>query len=331
VTRFGFIPVFIRVGVICLFATILLLTLDCNYSCPYCYLPEQKRISENPEKVKEILGILKRNGVSEIDISGGEPFLAEKSLITTINFCITYDLRIRSISTNGSIFNPKIVSSLKEIDNFILHVSVDAATPTTYQKMRNSNYFDRILANLGSFINSGLEVFIGVTVTKINYKEIPKIIELAERIGAKGISIGGFIPIGRGSQLRSWCLSKEEMEKVFSMCKNSSKKIKIVGLGDNNCPAGTDKWCVLPNGDVYPCALLINFEEAKTGNLFQGGFPSSNEWLQKFLKFQPPPHCQKCHLPSLCYGGCKAALYAKNHNFPEKLLPICIQRNKIKG
>lgn len=276
-----------------------LITLDCNYSCPYCYLSRQRRISDNQGRTEKILKALKKSGFSEIDISGGEPFLVENALTQTVKFCTAHDLRIRSISTNGTIFSPKVISSLREVSDFVLHVSLDAATSATYQTMRNSNYFSQVIANVQSFIGSGLEVFLGVTVTKINYKEIAMVIELAEKIGARGVSLGGFIPLGEGSRLTSWCLSKKEMEEVFSVCKNVSKKIKIIGLGDNSCSAGVDKWCVLPNGDLYPCALLVNFEEAKAGNLFQKDklLPLS-EWLQKFLEFQPPLECQDCHLPS---------------------------------
>lgn len=300
-----------------------LITLDCNYSCPYCYLSKRRRISDNQGRVEEILKILKESGFSELDISGGEPFLVEDALIQAVNFCSVHDLRIRSISTNGAIFSSKVISSLREVSDLIFHVSLDAATPVTYQTMRNSNYFSQVIANVQSSIGAGLEVFLGVTVTKINYKEITRVIELAEKIGARGVSFGGFIPLGEGSRLTSWCLSKKEMEEVLSVCKNVSKKIKIIGLGDNSCPAGVDKWCVLPNGDLYPCALLVNFEEAKIGNLFQK-FPPFSEWLQKFLEFQPPLECQNCHLPSLCYDGCKAALYAKDYSFPKNPLPPCV-------
>ncbi|MDI6591458.1 MAG: radical SAM protein [Patescibacteria group bacterium] len=310
-----------------------LITLECNYSCPYCYLSKQRKISDNQGRVREILKILKKSGFSELDISGGEPFLAENALVQAVNFCTTHDLRIRSISTNGTIFSSKVVSSLKEVSDFVLQVSLDAATPATYQTMRNSNYFNPLIANVQSFIGAGLEVFLGITVTKVNYKEIAMVIELAEKIGARGVSLGGFIPLGEGSRLISWCLSKKEMEEVFSICKNVSKKIKIIGLGDNSCPAGVDKWCVLPNGDLYPCALLVNFEEGKVGNLFQKDkFPPLGEWLQKFLEFQPPLKCQNCYLPALCYGGCKAALYAKDRSFPENPLPLCtITKTKEKG
>jgi len=307
-----------------------LITLDCNYSCPYCYLLKQRRISDNQGKIKEILKIFKKNGFSEIDISGGEPFIAENTLIQTINFCAAHDLKIRSISTNGTIFSPKVISSLREVSDLIFHVSLDAATSATYQVMRKSNYFSQVIANIQSFIAADLEVFLGVTVTKINYKEIAMVVDLAEKIGAKGVSLGGFIPLGEGSRLADWCLSKKEMEEVLSVCKNVSKKIKIIGLGDNSCPAGIDKWCALSNGDLYPCALLVNFEEAKVGNLFQKDkFPPSSEWLQKFLEFQPSLECRGCDLPSLCYGGCKAALYAKYYSFPQNQLPICTATKKV--
>jgi radical SAM protein with 4Fe4S-binding SPASM domain len=304
----------------------LLVSLACNYSCPYCFIPkEMKQIKTlyNLATLKEILRCLKRYDFSGIDISGGEPFLLGHSLIKTIDFAITQDLKIRVINTNGTIFNPKIVSDLTKIEGLVISVGLDAATPTTYRIMRHSDYFQRILFNIQSFVNAGLKVYIGVTVTKINYKEIDKIIELAKKLGAEGISIGGLVPLGEGRHLTNWCLSKKEIEEVYQTCKRATKKIEIIGLGDNSCPAGIDEWCVLPNGDLYPCALLINFSEAKVGNIREENPFQKNKWLEEFKNLQPPLKCQRCHLPSLCNGACKAVLYSRYYKFPQKPILLC--------
>lgn len=290
-----------------------LITLQCNYSCAYCFIPDfikRKKIKER--RIEAIVAELKQRNFDEIDITGGEPFLEKKRLIETINLSVANDIKIRSIATNGSIYDPEVALVLRDLNGFVLYVGLDAATPATYQRMRNSLEFEKVIKNIQRFIKKDIEVILGLVVTKINYKEVSEIIKLAEILGAVGISIGGLVPIGEGKKVAKWSLNKSEMEEVFRICKESEKKIKLIGLGDNTCPAGSEKWCVLPNGNIYPCALLVSIKEAKVGNLFQKKSISSSRWFRNFIQIRVPLKCQKCHLPSLCPGGCKALFYSKN-------------------
>jgi radical SAM protein with 4Fe4S-binding SPASM domain len=283
-------------------------------------LPEKKPILEL--ELKKILDSFERKGFSSLEISGGEPFLFSEILLKTIKYCNSKGLKLKSISTNGSIYEEKCVKVLRSIKDFILHVSLDAATSITYQKMRNSHQFKQVVRNIQRFIDRGLNVFIGMTVTNKNYQEIAPLIKLAEEIGAKGVSIGGFIPIGKGKQVSPWILTQEEIEQILIKLKTTETKIQILGPGDNICRAGTYEWCILPNGDLYPCPLFLNFEEAKIDNICSKGHSISNtKWLRWLTSLKPPIKCQSCDAPPLCYGGCKAVFYEKFKKFPEVIQP----------
>lgn len=300
------------------------ITVRCNYKCSYCYLPDPF-CSGKEIKPQKILAKLAKI-TSSLDLLGGEPFLEKEKLIDIIQYSKIYGLKLRSISTNGSIYDKEIINNLKTLKDFTLQVSMDAASPKTYKLIRNSSHFQEVIGNTREFIKAELDVILGMVLTNKNYQEIEDFLKLAEELGAKGISFGAFIPVGRGSKRATWCLNYEQTRYSYQIIKNLKTKLKIVGFEDQECPAGVAQVDILPNGDIYPCALFFGFEQSKIGNILDKDLDFSNPWYQELVNFQVPKKCKNCPIPPVCYGGCKAAIYAQHLKFPEKPEFFCLNK-----
>lgn len=75
------------------------------------------------------------------------------------------------------------------------------------------------------------------------------------------------------------------------------------------CPAGTTKLSVMPDGDIYPCYLLMDHREFRLGNIRDDTFSSimSRPVLQLFRRYEGNPCSQSgCALIGSCHGGCPA-------------------------
>lgn len=290
------------------------ITYKCNLRCPYCYLPEKFFEQKDEKSLEEIISEFKKTKIKSIDILGGEPFLEKKKLIKLLQISLKEGIDINSISTNGTIWDEEVIYYIKKIKGVTVQVSVDSATPATYRIMRASSQFEKVIGNVKRFVKSKIRTIISFVAARENWKEIKKFIELAKKLNVKGISLGGFIPIGRGIKCKEWMLNLREISEIYTLAK-SERKIKIFGIEEKDCPAIRESVAILPNGDIYPCGLFISFPETKIGNIFERKMPP-NKFLKKLINLEIPAKCKKCPFPSLCFKPCKAFIYSRfKYNF----------------
>jgi MoaA/NifB/PqqE/SkfB family radical SAM enzyme len=67
-------------------------------------------------------------------------------------------------------------------------VSLDGATRETYRSIRGVDAFDEVCEGIRAVVAQGRHVSIRCTVQKLNYREIPALIELAHQLGVAQIS-----------------------------------------------------------------------------------------------------------------------------------------------
>ena len=249
--------------------------------------------------------------------------MEKEKLLQIINYCSHCDIQLKGISTNGSIYDKEISRALRGLNNFSLQVSIDAATSRTYLIIRNSQDFLRVIENTRRFVKDGLNVTMSMVLTRMNSQEIGMFAKLAEQLGAKQLSFGGFIPLGRGKDIGHWSLNYFEILKSYRVIKELKTNVKIIGFEDQYCPAGTKSLDMLPNGDLYPCALFFGFKESKIGNILDETFDSLRSWVKNLINFKVPNKCKNCPMPPVCHGGCKAFIYSRLRKFPERLNPWC--------
>jgi MoaA/NifB/PqqE/SkfB family radical SAM enzyme len=103
------------------------------------------------------------------------------------------------LHTNGQLLDDRAWQRLGSYTHHLakLEVSVDAATPDTYRKLRLGGELDRLLENLSGARAmmercsacriKGLPLHLKFTVQAENYREVPAFVDLGESLGAKMI------------------------------------------------------------------------------------------------------------------------------------------------
>ncbi|MEM0058200.1 MAG: radical SAM protein [Candidatus Bathyarchaeia archaeon] len=191
-------------------------TYRCNLKCKHCYsnAGEPTREELGTRDALRVVDQLADFGVVSLAFSGGEP-LMRKDFFDVAKHAVDSGLYV-SLATNGTLLNKQTVQRLKEIGIHYVEVSIDGSNAKFHDDFRGvSGAFNMAITGLKNCIKQGLCTSIAVTATKRNFKDIPKILELAEKIGAKRFALFNFVPTGRGVEMASQDLSSEEREEVM--------------------------------------------------------------------------------------------------------------------
>lgn len=124
----------------------------------------------------------------------GEPFASRHFLNFLKNFCrVAEPRKALDLHTNGLLLTEAVWNRLDLWGHVgSVHVSVDAATPETYNELRPGRQLVQLLPNL-SFLGhlrrlNAIDTFqMKFVVRQENYTEMPDFVRLARRVGATGV------------------------------------------------------------------------------------------------------------------------------------------------
>jgi radical SAM protein with 4Fe4S-binding SPASM domain len=191
-------------------------THKCNLNCKHCYSNSGTSTREEltTAQALNVVEQLADFGVTALAFSGGEP-LTRKDFFEVANRAVERGLYV-SVATNGTLLTKENVKKLKETRIHYVEVSIDGASAESHDEFRGvKGAFEKAVSGLENCVEEGLTACIAVTATKKNLKEVPEILNLAEKIGAKRFTYFNFIPTGRGKELYSQDLTPEEREKLM--------------------------------------------------------------------------------------------------------------------
>ncbi len=133
-------------------------TTRCNLACTHC---PNSVLSGNPDFLGDIDNELYFKIIDEIaaeapdtvvrPFGGGEP-LMKKDIAKLIKYASDKGVKHLGLNSNGLILIPKKRKELIEAGLSNLEVSIDAATKEAYRKIRQSDLFDRVVANTLAYI-----------------------------------------------------------------------------------------------------------------------------------------------------------------------------------
>ncbi len=204
---------------LCIYAPFLVVwdfTHKCNLSCKHCYSNSgaAREAELTTEEALEVVDQLADFGVTALAFSGGEP-LCRKDFFEVATHAAKRGLYV-SVATNGTLLTKENVKRLRQSKINYVEVSIDGATAHTHDSFRGvPGAFDKAVTGLKTCVEADLCACIATTATKINFAEIPSILDLAEEIGVKRFTYFNFIPTGRGKQHFDQDLSPEEREELM--------------------------------------------------------------------------------------------------------------------
>ncbi len=344
-------------------------TYRCNLRCKHCYSTAGKPWKDelNEEEAMKALNILADAGVTAIAFSGGEPLL-RKDFFDLAKAASDYGMFV-SLATNGTLLNKENVRRLKECGVWFVQISLDG-TKEVHERFRGiEGIFERVVEGIKNCVEEGLITCISTTATKINYEDVPKVMDLAEELGVQWFMLYNFIPVGRGDFEMD--LSAEERERLLKELwkrlkatginfmstapyyarialqeessivpthfynPNLEGKLKVLADFIGGCGCGRFYVAMRANGNIEPCVFfpltLANIKEFESGDDFLV-FWKENEVLNDLRDKDKIEICGSCRYRYVC-GGCRARAYAyfKDYLKPDPGCIIAEKRLKAKA
>jgi heme b synthase len=339
-------------------------TRNCNLSCVHC----RASATNGPyageldtQQAFTLLDQIAEVGQPIIILTGGEPLLRE-DIFDIAKHGDSLGLRM-VMAPNGTLITPETAAKMAASGIRRISASIDGATKTFHDKFRGvDGAFDAALQGIEYVKAAGIEFQINTTITKTNLDQIPKILELAEALGAVAHHIFLLVPTGRGKYIVDQAIDAEAYERTLNWFYDQRDKTSLQlkatcaphyyrilrqraraegqtitfqshGLDavTRGCLAGTGFCFISHTGIVQPCG----YTDVQCGDITQASFGEVWNHSPVFLKLrdfkQLEGKCGCCEYRAVC-GGCRARAFEATGNYmaaeplcafqPEKAGPI---------
>ena len=328
----------------------------CNLRCTHCYRDERRQHEMPFEEAKlrvadQILHAAPRMGVRPfLALSGGEPLLYPR-LFSLLDY-----LRDKAgagfvlLETNGTLLEPETVARLAGYYPLLsdIQVSLDGGSAQIHDAIRGLGSFALSLEGLRRVIETTpLRTTISFTFHRGNVADIPRLLDLGEKLGVTGLYLSRLVPIGRGKSIADLVMTPQEVRKVLALLHETNKRwateqaqglsrptiaedktlfhlvdpqeaiIRYQGengrLG-NACAIGVATLTILADGIVVPCRRLpIPIGNLRQQSLLEIWYGSDLLWQFRRRARHLQGKCQECEFlhkyPGLCSGGSACVAY----------------------
>ncbi len=329
-------------------------TRRCNLACKHCRAVAEDHPYENEldtEASFKLLEQIKEVGDPIIILTGGEPLLRD-DIFDIAAHGTKLGLRM-VMAPNGTLITKDIAEKMKSSGIKRISVSLDGSTSESHDNFRGlENAFNNSIRGIEIAKNAGIEFQINTTITKTNLDEIPKILALAEELGAVAHHIFLLVPTGRGKYIVDSEINAKEYEDTLNWFYDQRDKVKLQlkatcaphyyrilrqrskeegkkvtfethGLDavTRGCLAGTGFCFISHVGKVQGCGFL----DVECGDVTQQTFkevwdksPVFNS-LRDYNKLENK--CGICEFKNVC-GGCRARAYEATGSYLAEE-PLC--------
>ena len=299
-------------------------TMDCNFSCPYCFETKEKGKMDDAT-IKNIIEFVKNQShVNAIRITwfGGEPLLypdVVEKISEGLAAACTIPVSAKII-TNGYFLNEKNIALLEKAKVNAIQLTIDGL-PETHNKIKftktDNNTFETVLNNIDTFskLNSSVTLAVRVNIDKNNQQEFYKLHAFfADRYRHhKNIFlVPAFITATTKKPCKDSCLiSNVEKFSIFKDFAQIMNKTNMIYPNNSihECAArNSTTWAIAPNGDLYKCWEIIGNRKYKIGELTEEGVKiTDHKQYNRYLYGADPfedTSCNQCYSLPICGGGC---------------------------
>jgi len=301
----------------------------CNLRCKYCGLSSGEALSNelSLEEAFDVIEDISQAGTQSLMLLGGEP-LVRSDIFEIISYASLF--MSVGINTNGLLLDEELAKKLKAAGVSQVKVSLDG--PKSHDVMRGAGTYEKALRALKACRNAGIFAIIEMTVSRLNYNEVPTVVDLAMGLGA-AVVVNEFIPFGRGERYPELMLNKDERRRMqeFLLEKKRTYGEWRVAFEDRyiisedvallkmiadpfcsavnvGCNAGIFAYGITPDGKVLPCPTLRlvvgDLRERSLKDIWE-----DSETLKKLRSRELKGKCGRCELRYVC-GGCRGRTYA---------------------
>jgi heme b synthase len=192
-------------------------TQKCNLKCVHCRCSSDEKSSEGDfttEEGKKLLAEIARFSKPVVVLSGGEPLL-RKDIFELADYGSSLGLRM-CMATNGALVDDEICRKMREVDIKMVSLSLDGSSAPIHDDFRQCpGAFDGVIRAAEAFRRNGQKFLINSSFTKRNQADIPNVFHLAKSLGAIAWYMFMIVPTGRGEEIMSELISKDDYEEIL--------------------------------------------------------------------------------------------------------------------
>ncbi len=318
------------------------LTKRCNLNCDHCYLDADFRGGVRTDELnteecfRVVDQIAEVNPNAFLILTGGEPLL-RPDIYKIVRYAADKKFMV-VLGTNGTMINHTVAQKIKDSGAHGVGISIDSMDAIKHNKFRGVDQAWENSTKAFDILNEvGVDFLVQMSVSDMNYKEIPDVVAYSEKIGAIAFNLYFLVCTGRGQgntdisnasyEEALKTLYKLQMEykgklMINSKCAPQYKRVVYENDPESvyqrtysgGCPAGTHYGRISPEGDLTPCPFIAE----SVGNLKDSSFKDlwENAPLMNQLRDRKKLEgkCGACEFSSMC-SGCRARAFAETGNY----------------
>jgi heme b synthase len=325
-------------------------TRSCNLACAHCrasalHGPYEGELSTS--ECLDLVGRIAATGKPILILTGGEPLLRPDIFVIA---AAARNAGLRPVmAPNGTLVTPAAAADMMAAGIGRISVSIDFPDPVDHDRFRGCpGAFDSALRGIRSAQDAGLEIQINSTISRLNVAYLPRLLALAEELGAVSFHPFMLVPTGRGHDLAAQELDPDDYERTLNWIYDAQRSSPLFfkptdvphywrvmrqraradgvkleahphshgGLNtlSRGCLAGVGFCFVSHVGAVQPCGY---FDKA-AGNVRQQDFGEIWRTSPLFADLRDldalKGKCGACEYKRVC-GGCRARAFERSGDY----------------
>ena len=296
-------------------------TLDCNFSCWYCYEEKCKGAVMKEVVLSSVKKLLAKLGIRykhiHVSFFGGEPLLCFQNVIVPIYESLEIIRKEHncdystSFTTNGGLISNRILSYLETVKVKNMQITIDGHRrfhdKTRYFVNQKGSY-DIIMKNIVKLLKRNISVTLRVNYTPENIHSIQDVTNDIIKIIPKDLRSLLIIRFHQVWQTASEDLSSEVDELIEYLIEQGIRALKpVFNNVYNPCYADYKNSALVNfNGDVFKCTAVDFLNTKRDGYLTKKGEivwedDSAEKRINSRFKSEA---CNNCRIQPICNGGC---------------------------
>lgn len=192
-------------------------TKACNLKCKHCYEDAMAKPAPDELTTQEAFKVIDEfasAGVVAIAFSGGEP-LMRKDFFEVANYAAKKDFYV-SVATNGTLITKEVAKKLKDSGVQYIEISLDGFEKTHDSFRGIPGVWKRTVEGIKNCVEAKIDTCVATTATHYNLKEIPKLMEFAEKeLFVDRFIVFNYVPTRRGKGIVKEDLNPKEREELL--------------------------------------------------------------------------------------------------------------------
>lgn len=316
--------------------------LNCTH-CSSCAGPFDQQLIPST-KVLSMIKEAKELGLESLTISGGEPLL-HPELFGLLTYATNNNLKVCLYTCGVIEYNNNLVSLSDEVINKIFDSNISKLIFSL--QGGNSKAHDQVTGVMGSFdlttqsiakaIKKGLPVELHFVPMRINYSEIESVVQIAQQLGVKRVSLLRLVLQGRCEANEKLLLSSVECSEIVQKVDSLRSKypnvlirlgapfdcLTYAGIG---CSASKNKLLISALGEAFPCEAF-KFLKGQRPSIYESSIRriwENDSLLNELRNLDYVENCSSCQRYDACRGGCPGERMLINGSIGKGPDPLCL-------